>query len=69
MRFIVRALILGGATGFEQLAAVGSWVVKVLGAGHMDFVDWGNAGPERTQYFVFLLLFRTVNCFAFAYNI
>lgn len=52
--YIAWALISGGATGFEQLAAVGSWEVKVLGAGHMDFVDWGNAGPERTHIFVFL---------------
>lgn len=29
---------------------MGSWEVKVLGAGHMDFVDWGNAGPERAYY-------------------
>ena len=42
-------VITGGASSFQELAVVGSWEVKVLRAGHMDFVDWGAAGPERKR--------------------
>lgn len=44
-------VLVGGATAFQELAAEGSWQVEVLAAGHMDFVDWNNAGPERALQF------------------
>jgi len=36
----------GGADGFLQRAAAGSWDAEVLQAGHMDFLDWGPQGAS-----------------------
>ena len=41
-----QAAVAGGADGFVQRAAAGSWDAEVLQAGHMDFLDWGPQGAS-----------------------